>query len=346
MDALLRERLRRCWPIIAALVVLAIVLARWTGAVAGREWRSALDARLADGGAGTNASVLDTERDHLAALRAFTFTTGLPEALAALDLEVLEELLGPVDANLGVPMVDVLDESGRVVFAFRGQDQVPPIYRQRADMGIVQRALRGEPDQYGERFTTLVVTDEGALIASTGPVELNGRVIGALLVMTPLADVLTASANHNGHLLTVYSGDGGLPLATTSPVKPRALPRSLNRLLPAEDLPITSSYDVPDGSTREQLGALVVRHEPVAWLGVADVDSSGRVAREVSLVAVLGMVLTGGLVALLTIRWRKPTDEAEPLQDDASTSEPIGALEPVSETDAVRIASGAGRTRW
>jgi hypothetical protein len=344
MSPLLRERLRRCWPLLLALAVVAIVLVRSTGAVAAGEWRDSLDDRLAAAGAGTNAAMLDAERDHLAALRAFSFTSGLPEALDQLDIGAVERLLGPVDANLGVAMVDVLDASGRVVFAFRGDGQVPPIYRDRTDVGIVARALSGEPDQYGERFSTLLVTDEGALVASTGSVKVGDRVVGALLVMTPLADVLTASTNLHGSLLTVYSGDGGVPLATTAPVKPRSLPRSLHRLLPAEDLPATSSYEIPGGTAREQLGALVIRHEDVAWLGVAERDASGAVGSQVSLLTALAILLCGGIIVVLTIAWRRITDPDD--RDDAPEEMPrVPTALPKAETDPITIPTGVGRPR-
>lgn len=343
MSPLTRERLRRCWPLLAALLVLALVLVRWTGSVAANEWRRSLDERLADGGAGTNAAMVELERDHLAALRAFSFTSGLPEALDQLDIAAVEELLAPVDANLGVAMVDVIDESGRVVFAFRGDGQVPPIYRDRADVGIVNRALSNEPDQYGDRFSTLLVTDEGALVASAGTVELGDRVVGALLVMTPLSDVLTTSTNLNGALLTVYSGDGGVPLATTAPVKPRTLPQSLHRLLPDEDLPVTSGYEIPGGSTREQLGSLVIRHENVAWLGVAERDRSGAVGSQVSLLAAVAILLCAGIAVALTLAWLKVVGPADDESDEAPR---VPTALPKAETDPITIPTGVGRPRW
>jgi hypothetical protein len=345
VNARTRERLRRCWPLLLALLVVAVILVRTAGSIAAGEWRDALDERLADAGAGTNAAMVDVERDHLAALRAFSFTTGFPEALESLDIATVEQLLGPVDANLGVAMVDVLDADGRVVFALRGDGQVPPIYRDRNDVGIVQRALQGEPDQYGDRFSTMLVTDEGALVASTGSVKVGDQVVGALLVMTPLSDVLTASTNLNGSMVTVYTGDGGVPLATTAPVKPRTLPGSLDELLPAEDLPATSSYDVPDGTAREQLGALVIRHEDVAWLGVAEEDRSGSVGRIVSLVTALAILLCCGIVVALTLAWRAI---GMPDGDDVDVDEPprTPSALPVPDADPLEVRSPVSRSRW
>lgn len=350
MRADTRASVRRSWPVVVVLVLVAIAMVRWTGAVAGGESRDALDSRLADAGAGTNSAMLDTERDQLTALRAFTFSAGVAEALEAGDVKMIEQLLSPVDANLGIPMVDVLDTTGKVVFAFRGDGEVPPIYRERSSLGIVQRALRGEPDRYGERFTTLVVSDEGALVASVGAVKLDDAVVGAVLVMTPLGDVLGASANQHGEMLTVYSGDGGVPLATTAPVKPRTLPTKLGRLLPADRLPVTSSFDVPGGHAREQLGALIIRHEAVAWLGVADEDEAGRVGGEVSLLTAVALVCCIALTALLALRWRRPQSKS-PVSDpghDTEVRKPVelGPADPKATVDPITSPVGAGQRRW
>jgi hypothetical protein len=337
-----RTRVRRTLPILVLLLVAALTVVRWTGSVAGAQWRDSLDERLADAGAGTNAAMVDTERDHLAALRGFAFTSGFAKALDELDVGTIEQLLSPVDANLGVPMVDVLDTSGRVIVAFRGERQVSPIYRDRADLGIVQRSLRGEPDEYGERFTTLVVSDEGALIASAGAVKLDDRVVGAIMVMTPVADVLTESTNRHGALLTVYSGDGGAALATTAPVKPRTLPTSLQDSL-SEDSPTASSYGIPGGTSREQLGALIVRHETVAWLGVAERDRSGRISTHISLLTAAAILICCLLTVAATVRWRhvpRARHDATP-----EVRRPIPAL-PEAQTERITVRTGVGQPRW
>jgi hypothetical protein len=316
---------------------------RWADHAASGEWGKSLDERLTRAGAGTNADVLDVERQHLEGLRAFSFAVGVPEALSTLDVATIERILTPVDANLSIPMVDVLDANGRVVFAFRAEGQPAPIYRDRGPVGIVTSALSGEPDSLGERFSTLLVTDEGPLIASAGPVRLDGKVVGAVLVMTPLAEVLASSTTTHGELLTVYTAAGGAPLATTAPVKPRTLPKDLENLLPAESLPRRSSFDVPDGQVREQLGALIIRHQPVAWLGVAELDKSGDVGGQIVVIFVFGLLAVGVLVVVIGVLWRRDGDDG-PGDDADDDVFPIGEL-PVPAPARQTVTQG-GRTRW
>ena len=334
-------RLRRHWLAIAFLVVVVLTVARFTGNIAAERWRDSLDRQLGSAGAATNAEMLDLERNHLTALRGFAFASGFPEALDTLDIARVEELLTPVDANQGIPMVDILDPEGRVVFAFRAEGEQAPIYRTRADVGIVARALRGEADEYGDRYATLLVSDEGPLVAGSSPVKVGDRVVGAVLVMTPLERVLDAA--DVGAFVTVYTGASGVPLATTSPVKPRTLPKALEHLLPAESLPVTSSYEVPGGTAREQLGALVIRHQPIAWLGAADVDRSADIRFDVRLVTVLGLLAAIALTAIITALWTRfdgepPADEPE--EDDL----PLGALPAPEREHAPSVR--AGRQRW
>ena len=338
----MRARLRRHWLSIAFLGVVVLTVARFTGNIAADRWQASLDEKLSSAGAGANAEMLDLERTHLVALRSFAFASGFPEALDALDLARVEELLTPVDANLGVPMVDILDPEGRVVFAFRAEGEQAPIYRTRADVGIVARALRAEADEFGERYSTLLVSDEGPLVAGSSPVKVGDRVVGAVLVMTPLERVLDATEASS--FLTVYTGASGVPLATTSPVKPRTLPKELQHLLPPESLPVESSYDVPGGTAREQLGALVIRHQPIAWLGAAGLDRSDDIRFDVRLVTVLGLLAAIALAVIITALWTRfdddPVGDDEPSEDDL----PLGAL---PTPDRERVGSvRSGRQRW
>jgi len=341
----LRSGLRRTWLVWVFLAVVVVSAVRWTGSAARDDALERLDARLGDAGVGANAAMLDTEREHLEALRAFTFTEGVADALAVRDVDRLEALLGPLDANLGIPMVDVLDTRGRVLLALRGEGTVAPIYRARDGIGIVQRALSGSPDELGERFSTLVVSDEGPLVATVGPVRGgDDAVVGAILVMTPLEDVLTTSTNEHGTWLTVYSASGGVPLATTAPAKPRTLTGSLQSLLPDDRLPVASSYRVPDGRARELLGALVVRHEPVAWIGAAEVDDTGAVGTQVSTLTALALLAVGLLVTLVILRWTRGGDRDDGATPPSTEQDVRAELPPIP--DPVPMPVPAGRQRW
>jgi hypothetical protein len=244
------------------------------------------------------------ERDHLEAYRSLAFADGFAHDLARLDVHAIEDRLSPVDANHGIPMIDIIDEQARVVFAFRSSGAIRPIYRERREVSIVRQALAGERDEYGERFSTLLTTDEGPLIATAGPVRDAGRIVGAILVMTPLDQVLSQAVHLHGAALTAYSIDRGDPLATTTPIRPRTLGTELRtELAQSGRLPYATRFKISGAAQREQIGELVVRHHPVAFLGASLGDRSRQVALRVMGIAATGMAAMALLITMVVYSW-------------------------------------------
>jgi hypothetical protein len=287
-------------------VLVAVIAINWAGQTAAHLWRESLDKRLLDAGAGTNVDAIGLEREQLKAFRAIAFADGFPQELANYDARAIEQRLTPIDANHGMPMIDIIDDQGRVVFAFRAQGAIRPIYRQRKDLEIVQKALRGEFDEFGERFNDIITTDEGPLVATAGPVRVGTRIVGALLVMTPLETLLSTSTNLHGALLTAYSLDRGDPMATTTPIRPRTIDTDLRtRLSHPEELPYANRLNVGGRPHREQIAGLVLHHHTAALLGVALPDRSRHVANQVMLVVALGMLLIAVVVASVVHAWTR-----------------------------------------
>lgn len=300
------SRRRRPWVQLAIAVLVALLAIYFAGETAARLWLEDLDKRLLDAGAGTNAQLNQLERDQLSAYRAIAYADGFGASLAGYDAKAIEERLTPTDANHGMPMIDIIDDQGRVVFAFRADGAVRPVYRQRKDIAIVQRALAGEADQYGERFADLITTQEGPLIATAGPVRYNNRIVGALLVMTPVDQLISRSTNAHGALLTVYSEDRGDPMATTTPIRPRTLDTALRvRLAQTGQLPWPNRFKIGGKTNREMMGALTVRHTTVAFLGAALPDRSRYVAWRVMVIVALGMIVLALIVWTVGYAWAK-----------------------------------------
>jgi sensor domain CHASE-containing protein len=327
------ERRRRPWIQLLLALLVAVLAIYWSGQTAARLWLEDLDKRLLDAGAGTNAAVNNLERDQLAAYRGIAYADGFAAALQRYDARDIERRLTPIDANHGVPMIDIIDDQGRVVFAFRSDGAVRPIYRQRRDVSIVRQALAGETDQYGERFSDLLATEEGPLIATAGPVRLDGKVVGALLVMTPLDLLLSRSTNIHGALLTAYSLDRGDPLATTTPVRPRTLMTDLRvRLAQDGQLPFANRFKIGGKTNREQIGALTLHHHTGAFLGAALPDRSRYVAWRVMVVVTIGLLLMAFLVWTVAYAWARDKYERDLL---TLPKEPLG-LPPARDENAGR----------
>jgi hypothetical protein len=309
LDDLLDEaddRRRRPWVQLLLALLVAILAIYWSGQTAAGLWLHDLDTRLLDAGAGTNADVNALERDQLSAFRAVTYADSFAPALAHYDATQIERLLTPTDANHGMPMIDIIDDQTRVVFAFRANGAVRPIYRSRGDIGIVRQALAGETDQYGERFSDLLTTDEGPLVATAGPVRLGGKIVGAVLIMTPLDQLVSQATNQHGALLTAYSLDRGDPLATTTPIRPRTLTTDLRvRLAQSGQLPWANRFKIGGKTNREQIGALTLRHKTVGFLGAALPDRSRYVAWRVMAIVALGFAVLGLIVGSVSYAWAR-----------------------------------------
>lgn len=318
------ERRRRPWVQLLIAMLVAILAVYFAGQTAARLWLEDLDKRLLDAGAGTNAELTITERGHLAAYRAVTYADGFPESLVRYDAPDIERRLAPVDANHGIPMIDIIDSQNRVVFAFRAEGAVRPVYRDRRGVDIVEQVLAGRADRYGDRFSAVLTTQEGPLIATAGPVRIDGKIVGALLLMTPMDEVLSRSSNLHGSKLSVYSLDRGDPMATTTPIRPRTLGTQLRtELAQPERLPYANRFRIAGVVQREQMGGLVLRHETAAFVGAALPDRSREVALRVMLIAGIGMAIMAFLVWVVGYAWAKDKYEEDGLEPVVPVTEPL-----------------------
>jgi len=288
---------------VALGLVVAVLTAFWAGSRAAEGVRDALDARLRAAGAGTDAALVTLEAEHLAALRAATFSEGVGEALARRDVAALNRIVAPVQANYDVPMLDVVLPDGRVLLAVRASGAPLPV-RSRAGLPALEEALRRARGARGGRFSELVVLRSGPTVLTIGPVTNGSRAVGAVLVMTPLADALGRFSQEVGATLTAYDADGH-PLATTAAYHPAAVPRQTARTLVAGGAVETRGAE---GGRREALGRLIVDHRPNAVLGVALEDDSWATGRAVLLYVAVGLVcsiLIAGSFSLRLVRRRQ-----------------------------------------
>lgn len=305
------ERRRRPWAALLVALLAALLAIYFAGQTAARMWLEDLDARLLDAGAGTNALAINLEREHLEAYRAIAFAEGFGAELERYDAREIERRIQPVDANHGIPMIDIVDDRNRVVFAFRAEGAIRPVYRERRGIEIVRKALAGERDEYGERFTALIATDEGPLVATAGPVRNGDRIVGALLLLTPIDELLSQARNVHGAHLTAYSIDRGDPLATTTPIRPRTFDTAMRtRLAQPEELPHANRFRISGSPQREQVAALTIRHRTAAFLGSALHDRSRQVAWNVMVIVAIGMAIMSVLVAAVVYGWLRREDEA------------------------------------
>lgn len=247
--------------------------------------RAALDSRLVEAGAGADAALVDIESEQLSAVRGVTFTQGVAQALAARNGPELNTLVTPIQANTNVPMVDVVEPDGRVLLAVRSKGAPAPV-ASRKGLKALALALEQAHGPRGGRLSEIVVYRSGPTLLTIGAITLKGKPVGAVLAMTPLADVLGRISQEVNVELTAYDSSGD-PIATTATFDPRPVSPTTAQTLIGGGA-IVTRYDWADH--REKLGRLIVDHEPDAVLGVALEDDSNVVGRWVSIYVAIGLV--------------------------------------------------------
>jgi putative nucleotidyltransferase with HDIG domain len=145
-----------------------------------------------------NQSVAQIEAARLADLRLATDTVGVPEALAANDIDGLTRLLTPIAGNVTTASIElrVLDLQGREVLRIQGsRDRSGPIIvtnpSEFASEPAVVKVLAGEPDPLaGDRRVFLSGQHSQPVLYWTGAVRTSGqRIVGAVLVGQSLAEI-------------------------------------------------------------------------------------------------------------------------------------------------------------
>lgn len=265
--------------------------------------RAGLDARLATAGAGADAGLVAIESEQLAAVRAVAFRRGVAKALATHDGPALNRLVTPLEANSTVPMIDVVLPDGRVELAVRAKGAPAPA-RSRHGLRALTQALRTAKGARGGRLSELVIFRSGPTLLTVSPIVDGGATAGAVLAMTPLANVLGRLSQEVGADLTAYDARG-LPIATSATFGPTPVAPDTARTLLGGGAVVTRYVHADH---REALGRLIVDHTPDAVLGVSLEDDSNVTGRLVALYAAIGLLCTAAIVASYrarTVLWRR-----------------------------------------
>ena len=284
---------------LAAGVAVAILTIFFAGQRASAGARATLDERLVQSGAGADAALVGIESEQLSAVRAVAFTQGIAAAIAAHNGPALNRLVTPLQANSTVPMVDIVEPNGRVVFAVRSKGAPAPV-ASRKGLRALELSLSGAHGTRGGRLSEIVIFRSGPTLLTVSPIVSGNIPVGAVLAMTPLADVLGRIAQEVNVELTAYDSKGD-PIATTASFDPKPVDVDTARALMAGG-PIVTRYNWADH--REKLGRLIVDHQPDAVLGVSLEDESSGTGRAVSIYTALGILCTFAIFASFWARTR------------------------------------------
>jgi hypothetical protein len=284
---------------LAVGIAVAVLTVFFAGQRATAGARATLDDRLVQSGAGADAALVGIESDQLSAVRAVAFTQGVAAAIVAHDGPALNRLVTPLQANSTVPMVDILEPDGRVLFAVRSKGAPAPV-ASRKGLRAIDLSLRAAHGRRGGRLSEIVIFRSGPTLLTISPIVVGSTPVGAVLAMTPLADVLGRIAQEVNVELTAYDSSGN-PIATTASFDPKPIASNTAQTLLGGGA-IVTRYNWADH--REKLGRLIVDHQPDAVLGVSLEDESGSTGRAVSIYAALGILCVLAIFASFWARTR------------------------------------------
>ena len=173
------------------------------------------NARLVDGFVSASDAVFQSESGYLTSERAMARTAGMAVAVGAHDTQAAADLVRPLAVNAGLPLVHVVDTSGRLIYGLR-TTAAGEIENETAEFNtwpLLQRVLAGESDQLGDKYSSVVDTPWGPALYVAGPVKEGEQLRGAVLVGAPLHEILPQMRSDSLARVTIYS-PGGEPVAT------------------------------------------------------------------------------------------------------------------------------------
>lgn len=178
------------------------------------------EGQLVDSANRVHDRVFAVQETQLANVRAASHTVGVPEAVAAGDPAALSPLLQGLAMNDRVPLLDVLDAGGAVLFSHHLDPRTmvvrtdPPLEFGR--WPFVQAVLQGRVDPLGDKYTEWVETPWGLSLYTVGPIQFDGQIVGAVLVGVP-ADLLITELDQAALARVVlYRPDGRVAYSTLS----------------------------------------------------------------------------------------------------------------------------------
>jgi signal transduction histidine kinase/HAMP domain-containing protein len=195
-----------------------------------------LDRQLGEAAIVASDQVALFEQQQLSRLRELTFLQGAYETMRVGDYQALRDLLAPSISNSAIRRTLITDQTGRVVLdivlppnAAEPRPDGPLTGRDISMVPLVQRALGGSQDQYGDLHAGLLLIEDELYLAVGGPFRLSrdlaeegSDLLGVVVVAEPLQSLLSRIKEAAAVLrVTVYDSDGRVVATTLGEAGPQ-----------------------------------------------------------------------------------------------------------------------------
>ena len=309
----LRIRTQIILPFLLLMIILGVVgtyLA--TSLVASSLERRIADQLVMSEDAALNEAVR-VQGQQLASIRLVANTEGVGAAVAASDQAALRRLIVPLEVNNRLGGIKIFDAQGRTILEVEQPDGSNPaglVFSEGTDLSgnpLVLPVLNGAYDALGDKYVGFFGSPPSAMAAS-GPVLNGDRVVGGVLVVTPLSAVLSDMRTRSLATVTLFDRNGRMLGTTLTGVSPSILDEHARAYLdlasPGRALHRTVS--VSGQAYEVQFTNFYLRQRPVGYLAVglsrSGVTSAGlQSALQMTALftaVVLVLLLVGYLLAL------------------------------------------------
>jgi len=252
----LRIRTQIILPFLLLMLILGVIGTYLTTSLVATSLENRIADQLVHSQDGALDAAVKLQGRQVAAIRLIANTEGIDQAVRAGDAAALRRLIVPLEVNNRLGTVMIFDPSGKTILEISQPDATNPgglVFQSGTDLSsepVVQPVLRGDYDALGDKYIGYIGSPPRAL-AAAGPVLLGDRVVGGVLVQTPLAGVLTEMQTKAQAEVALLDSGGRLLGGTVPGIKGELIDERLRSYLalaspgraastPANNLPATS----------------------------------------------------------------------------------------------------------
>jgi diguanylate cyclase (GGDEF)-like protein len=302
----LRIRTQIILPFLLLMLVLGVVGTYLTTSLVA----TSLESRIADQLVHSEDAALDAavklQGRQVAAIRLVANTEGVDRAVSAGDAAALRQLVVPLEVNNRLGTIMIFDGAGRTILEISQPDPANPgglVFKSGTDLSheaVIQPVLKGIYDALGDKYIAYMGSPPSSLVAA-GPVIFGDRVVGGILVASPLQAVLAEMQSRSQSEVILVDGNGHVLGSTLAGVTGNPIDDRLRSYLAlaSPGRAATRALGVKGQDYEFQFTNFYLRQQPQGYLAVA---LSRRGIIEAGLRSALQMtVLFAGVVLILLL---------------------------------------------
>jgi diguanylate cyclase (GGDEF)-like protein len=272
----LKIRTQIILPFLLLMLILGVIGSYLTTSLVA----TSLENRIADQLVHSEDAALDAavklQGRQVAAIRLIVNTEGVDQAVRAGDAAALRRLIVPLEVNNRLGTVMVFDPLGKTILEISQPDATNPgglVFGSGTDLSsepVVQPVLRGDYDSLGDKYIGYIGSPPTAL-AAAGPVLLGDRVVGGVLVETPMAGVLNEMQAKAQAEVALLDAGGRLLGSTVPGIKGDLIDQTLRSYLAlaSPGRAATRSVSVSGQDYEFQFTNFYLRQQVAGYLAVA-----------------------------------------------------------------------------